>query len=123
MAEPSYFDRWFDAIVLRDLGGEGVGFRPAQLVAFWAVCSHFTLNDEAAIVSMPTGSGKTAVMNITPFGLHAKRVLVITPSVLVRDQVAEQFSDFALLRTIEAVKPGTRTPKVMRATKQLASKG
>ena len=38
------------------------GLRNAQIGAIHAIGSHFTLfKDEAAIVIMPTGSGKTAV--------------------------------------------------------------
>lgn len=47
---------------------------------------------------MPTGAGKTALMMTSAFQLPATRVLIITPSVAVRDQIARQF------RTLEVLK-------------------
>lgn len=49
-------------------GSEGVGLRNAQRGAIYAIGSHNTLYpDEAAIVVMPTGAGKTSVLMIQPF--------------------------------------------------------
>lgn len=39
---------------------------------------------------MPAGSGKTAVLNVTPFLVCARKVLVITPSKMVRSQIYEK---------------------------------
>ena len=38
---------------------------------------------------MPTGSGKTAVLMMTPYVLLKKKVLVVTPSKVVRGQISE----------------------------------
>lgn len=82
------------------------GFREAQLVAAHAVSAHFFSRREPAIVTMPTGSGKTAVMALCAYMLRSRRVLVVTPSRLVRDQIGRAFRDLRLLRDIGAV-PGT----------------
>lgn len=42
--------------------------------------SHFTARREPAIVALPTGVGKTAVMTLLPYLLAARRVLVIVPT-------------------------------------------
>lgn len=52
---------------------------------------------------MPTGSGKTAVLIISAFLLRAKRVLVVTPSRLVREQIATKFRNLTLLKNIGVI--------------------
>ncbi|MBL6938284.1 MAG: DEAD/DEAH box helicase family protein [Alphaproteobacteria bacterium] len=59
-----------------------VGFRLAQAGAIHALASHFSMRSEPAIVSMPTGSGKTAVLIAAAFILRAKRALILTPIAL-----------------------------------------
>ncbi len=61
------------------------GFREAQLAAVQAVAAHFFSNSSPAIVVMPTGSGKTVVATALAFALRAERVLIITPSRLLRE--------------------------------------
>ncbi len=49
------------------------GLRNAQIGAIHAISSFFTLNkSKTAIVVMPTGSGKTAVLMMTPYVLLKK---------------------------------------------------
>jgi superfamily II DNA or RNA helicase len=76
------------------------GMRLSQIGAIHAITSHFTISNKNAIISMPTGTGKTAVLMMSPFTLGANRVLVITPSKLVRYQIAEDFKDLTTLRQI-----------------------
>src|ERR1700675_872885 len=77
------------------------GFRPAQLAAIHAVSAHFFNVNLPAVVTMPTGSGKTTVLMALAFVLRATRVLVLTPSRLVREQIAENFSALVDLKKIE----------------------
>lgn len=77
------------------------GLRNSQLGAIAAITSHFTLRDSPALIAMPTGTGKTAVLMLAPFVLRSKRVLIITPSRLVRYQIAE---DFKQLKTLKHIK-------------------
>jgi hypothetical protein len=46
---------------------------------------------EPTLVVLPTGSGKTAVSLLAAFVERAKRVLVVTPSRLVRNQITEEY--------------------------------
>lgn len=78
------------------------GFRNAQLGALYSIGAHFFYNSEPGIITMPTGSGKTAVIMSAPFLLQAKRVLIITPSRLVRSQIANDFSELNTLNKIGA---------------------
>jgi superfamily II DNA or RNA helicase len=75
------------------------GLRNVQLGAIYAIGSHFTLfGNEPALVIMPTGSGKTAVLNLSAYLLRANRVLVISSSVMVRGQIVEEFSTLKTLK-------------------------
>lgn len=40
-----------------------------------------------ALINLPTGTGKTGLMSILPYGIAKKRVLIITPQTIVRDTV------------------------------------
>ncbi|MBE8516015.1 DEAD/DEAH box helicase family protein [Amycolatopsis sp. H6(2020)] len=91
--------------------------RRAQLGAAFAVAAHFSTNQDPALVSMPTGSGKSAVMTLLPFLLGAERVLVVTPSRLLREQLESEFTLLRVLRragVIAADLPGPRTISVTK---------
>lgn len=94
----NYFEIHYNAVKYPIDSEKSRGLRNAQLGAIHAISSFFTLNKkEAAIVIMPTGSGKTAVLMLTPYLIRKQRVLVVTPSKMVRGQIAEDFSE---LRTL-----------------------
>jgi len=73
---------------------------------------------EACLVVLPTGSGKTAVMTAIPFFLPESgplRVLVLTPSKVVRKQVANEFRSLSNLRATGLITQ-TAAPKVFELT-------
>lgn len=94
--------------------------RRAQLGAAFAVVSHFTVHSEPALVSMPTGSGKSAVMTLLSFLLGARRVLVVTPSKLLREQLAEEFTFLRVLRARGVFPTDVPGPRVAKAEHRLA---
>jgi superfamily II DNA or RNA helicase len=59
-----------------------------------------------ALISLPTGSGKSAVALAAPFLASAQLVLVVIPSTDLRRQLAGAFTDLALLQRIDAVDRG-----------------
>jgi len=67
------------------------GLYKNQIGSIGAVLAHFSTKHEPALVAMPTGTGKTAVMIILSYLLRGNKILVITPSQIVRKQIAEQF--------------------------------
>ncbi|MBO0996776.1 DEAD/DEAH box helicase family protein [Bacillus sp. SD075] len=94
----SYFMNNYDNINYPKSFEEIPGLRNAQLGAIHAISSFFTLNkSNAAIVVMPTGSGKTAVLMMAPYVLMAKKVLIVTPSRMVRGQIVEDYSNLKTL--------------------------
>lgn len=89
------------------------GLRNAQIGSIHAIASHFTLYKvEPALIVLPTGSGKTAVLNLSAYLLKAKRVLVISSSVLVRGQIAEEFKTLETLKSSNVFHNDLESPKV-----------
>ena len=75
------------------------GLRTCQLGAACAITAHFDRRQEPCRIVLPTGAGKTALMMLASFQLPANRVLIITPSVAVRDQIARHFRSLEVLKT------------------------
>lgn len=101
--------------------GDESGFRLAQLGAIHAAAAHFVTDTAPGIITMPTGSGKTAVLNAAAFVLRARRVLIITPSRLVREQIAEEIETLATLKAIGAVSLEVPAPKVFSTRRRVAA--
>ena len=99
----TYFEEQYSKIQLPKISDENkIGFRKAQLGAIHSIGRHFSLYDtEPALIVMPTGSGKTAVLTLCPYLLNVKRVLVLSSSKLVRGQIV---SDIRNLRTLLKIK-------------------
>ncbi len=67
---------------------------PHQRDAVLAIRSYFHRQRSLMIgmVVFPTGCGKTGVAVLTPYALNAHRVMVITPSVTISQQISDAFS-------------------------------
>lgn len=81
---------------------KGSGLRKCQLGAIWAVKSYFITNspEVAALISLPTGSGKSAIIMAACFELNLEKVLIIEPSKVLRTQICEQFRSLDILKRI-----------------------
>ena len=103
------------------------GFRNAQLGAIHAVAAYFTLHQkpelaDPALVVMPTGSGKTAVLLASAFLLRPKyRVLIVTPSRAVRNQIAQEARSLKTLKRIGALREELEAPRVLEVKRRLDS--
>lgn len=63
--------------------------REPQEAAYRAIYNHFQVkkSKEHALVTLPTGTGKTGLMAIAPYKIANGRVLIITPQTVIRDSV------------------------------------
>jgi len=95
------------------------GLREAQAGAYWAVRSHFTTQSTPAIVVMPTGSGKTTVMTLLAFAIVKKRVLIIAPSRVIRDQIKNEFLTLERAKNVGVLNDAVYPPKVTTVERQL----
>ncbi len=77
------------------------GLRECQLGAIWALKSYrtTTTNQVASLVSMPTGSGKTALMMAACFELELRKILIVVPSKVLRRQICNQFRTLEILKS------------------------
>lgn len=79
----NYFTQAKPNIILNE------NLREPQLQAYKKCVKYFqdaSVRKEA-IINLPTGTGKTGLIAIAPFGISKKRVLVITPQTVVQDTV------------------------------------
>lgn len=102
----------------------GNGLRNCQLGAIWALKSHFTTssNEIASLISMPTGSGKTALMMAACFELNLKKILIVVPSKILRSQVFEQFKSLQILKDNKCLPDDIPELKVYEATKRQSTR-
>jgi len=97
------------------------GLRECQQGALLAAWSHFTTSDEPAVISMPTGSGKTDLMTCLSFFLKAKRILIVEPSSLLRNQTAKRLEQGLLLREFGLISEDAEKPLVKNLKHQCKS--
>lgn len=89
------------------------GLRNAQIGAIHAIGAHFSLHTKVpALIVLPTGTGKTAVLIMSAFLMKAKKVLVISSSILVRGQIVQEFSELTTLKRLKVVEAKIEGPKV-----------
>ena len=117
----SYFAEGYNLLRYPTESPQERGFRTSQLGAIHSIAAHFTLHSDPAVVVMPTGSGKTAVLMTAAFVLKSHRVLVVTPSRLVRNQMANEWKGLKILKELRAVPEDMTPPSVVEVTSQVSS--
>jgi len=99
----AYFQNNAHLLRIREGVGPNSGLRQGQVGALYALTAHFIERHEPAIISLPTGYGKTAVLTAACFLARATRVLVVTPTNPLRTQVARSFRTLDILRRLGAI--------------------
>ncbi|RMT66857.1 hypothetical protein ALP29_00106 [Pseudomonas syringae pv. avii] len=61
--------------------------RTPQIEAYMKAQEHFANSDEDALIVLPTGTGKSGLISIVPFGLAQGRVLIITPNLVTKQSI------------------------------------
>lgn len=117
----SYFENNYCSIAYPLSNENSFGLRNSQFGAIHGIASHFTTSTKNAIVSMPTGTGKTAVLMMACFVLRANRVLIITPSRLVRYQIAEDLKELKTLKKLNVIPDNLPAPNVKEQDSKVKS--
>lgn len=117
----SYFQLHYEDLKYPIVSDTGGGLYNAQIGAIHAIASHFTVDEQPAMVTMPTGSGKTAVLMMTPFVLRSTRTLILTPSRLVREQIAEDLANLQTLKDTGALPTDIPVPRVLEVSERIDS--
>jgi superfamily II DNA or RNA helicase len=105
------------------LGDRDHGWRHPQLGALGATLAHWSLAErEPTVISIPTGTGKTAVGMAAPFLTPTPpgRVLVLAPARQIRRQLVEQFSTYRQLHRLGVLPEGTGAPEVFEMSGRAA---
>ena len=109
----SYFDN--EHVRLKLLADTGGALRQCQWGGLLAVVAHFTASDEPAIVSLPTGAGKTELIFSAAYSLKPNRVLIIEPSRFLRAQTARRLRELKLFRDRGLLEADVPEPSVYEA--------
>jgi superfamily II DNA or RNA helicase len=117
---------WIDSVRFKEetTNDEGVlspGLREPQIGALHAILGHWRSSSEAATVVMPTGTGKTETMLATMISERTSRLLVVVPTVALREQISEKFITLGWLKHFGIVGPEAEYPIVGIAKKRFTS--
>lgn len=93
-------ESWRDAFSFKqeDSGAEIKGLRIPQIGAVHAVHAHWAAMSAPAIITMPTGTGKTETMLSVLVSKGCERVLVIVPTDALRTQISQKFLNLGILK-------------------------
>ena len=86
--------------------------RKPQLGALYALKSHFTISNNEATVVMPTGTGKTETMLSYIVSEKIEQVLIILPSILLRDQTYNKCKTLGLISQFKILNENALLPNV-----------
>ncbi|KAB1865080.1 DEAD/DEAH box helicase [Microbacterium algeriense] len=109
MLRVSHYESDYVDFALMRKPGDPAWRRP-QVGALAAISSQWTLEpEERLLVSIPTGSGKTAIATALPYLARAKRTLVVVPSTELRGQLSAAFrsqQDLLAVGALNRASPG-----------------
>lgn len=103
---------WVDHFLLRTETPTRDGLRTPQVGALHAVLAHWTMSDDAATIVMPTGTGKTETMLSLIVSERLANLLIIVPTVPLREQTIQKFAALGVLPALGIVEPGAKYPLV-----------
>lgn len=111
---------FFDDVRINGKGQSGKSLRPAQVGATYSLLSHWSLSKDVATVVLPTGTGKTETMLVASLADHAERILVIVPSIDLKNQIAEKFASWGMLKELGVIPKNTPYPTVLTLDRGLS---
>lgn len=111
---------YYQGLNINGIGENGETLRIAQLGAIHSLMAHWSLSDEVATVVLPTGTGKTETMLVSTLADKAKRTLVIVPSIELKNQIADKYSTWGILRKLGVIPKDTQNPIVLVLDKTLS---
>lgn len=104
-------------IRIEGVGKTGLSLRTAQKGAVYALLSHWSLSRDAAMVVLPTGTGKTETMFVANLADKAKRTLIIVPTIDLKLQTAEKFATWGKLRELGVITNKVPNPVIATVCK------
>ncbi|WP_141047286.1 DEAD/DEAH box helicase [Aliarcobacter cryaerophilus] len=109
----------YENLNINNVGETGESLRNAQLGAVYSLMAHWSLSKEVATIVLPTGTGKTETMLVATLADKAKRTLVIVPSIELKNQIADKYSTWGILKKLGVIPKETLNPSVLILNKTL----
>jgi len=75
------------------------GLRPPQIGALHAIQAHWSISKKAALIVMPTGTGKTETMLSLSVAEGCQGMLIVVPSSSLRTQLFKKFRSLGILKS------------------------
>ncbi|MET3242705.1 DEAD/DEAH box helicase family protein [Bradyrhizobium diazoefficiens] len=120
-------DSWRNRFIfaVEDLDQGHPGLRLPQIGALHAIAAHFSVGREfePATVVLPTGTGKTETMLADLVYRRERKMLVLVPSSILRNQIGAKFSTLGVLPAAGAIPVEVARPFVTKITKGIGTVG
>jgi superfamily II DNA or RNA helicase len=110
-----------DNFKINGSGKNGWSLRPAQKGAIYALLSHWSLSNDVATIVLPTGTGKTETMLSATIADNAERTLVVVPTIDLKNQIAEKFATWGILRDLGVIGDDAPNPTTLVLSKTISS--
>lgn len=90
------------------------GLRSPQIGALHSILAHWSISHKAALVVMPTGTGKTETMLCLSIAAQNEKTLILVPSNSLRTQISNKFIELGILKNdkFDIVSKSVLYPKV-----------
>jgi len=111
---------YLNQVKINGVGQAGEKLRPAQIGAVYSLMSHWSLSNDVATIVLPTGTGKTETMLVATLADRATKTLVVVPTIDLKNQIAEKFSNWGILRQLGVIPLDCPNPKVLVLNKILS---
>ena len=96
-------ESWTNSFNFIEENDNNQGLRKPQLGALFAIKSHWSVSNEPATIVMPTGTGKTETILSTIVSEKCKKVLILLPSNLLREQLTKKSISLGILKNFGIV--------------------
>lgn len=98
---------------INGVGKNGERLRQAQIGSVYSLLAHWSLSSSVSSIILPTGTGKTETMLLASIASEAKRTLVIVPGIDLKNQTADKYFVWGILRKLGIITYATPNPKVL----------
>lgn len=112
---------YYEGLNINGVSESGESLRRAQLGAIHSLMAHWSLSKEVATIVLPTGTGKTETMLVATLADKAERTLIIVPSIELKNQIADKYSTWGILRKLGVIPEDTLNPTILILSKTLNS--
>lgn len=104
-------------IKIDNVTDSGKSLRKAQVGSVYSLLAHWSLTNEPATIVLPTGTGKTETMLVSVLADKAAKVLVIVPTIDLKNQISDKFASWGILRELGIISNDIPNPTILTLNK------